>query len=314
MKKCCGESSVRWGDNMGSENVKSVEPEFDLSPMEGKTKITITVAGEKGESKTTFALSVPGTIGGISLDLKTDLIREWLESIGKRKPGEIKVWDGVKYYTADSGDDKSIVKAGEKNYRYLNSLLDSIEGQYDWILLDGLEILHNICELVMRHNHKIGATEGFKEFAWWKERRMFLRTIHMKALKAARKGVIYTTYMEFVAELVENERTVTGKKHPKWVDVIMYETDVTVHCYHREDSVGKKRYYVKVMNSKRPTFIKDGITVEVSGPDYSKLFGANPVAVEQPEPKKPKLPSPIVAANVDNTKTQQQKEEGEIPF
>jgi hypothetical protein len=106
-------------------------------------------------------------------------------------------------------------------------------------------------------------------------------------MSAAKVGVIYTTYLEFVTEVVENEKTVQGKRHPKWVDVVMTETDVVMYAYATEDNSGKRRFYIKVKSSKSPTFIRDNVTIEVSGYNYTKLFeGKLPVPTRK-EKKEP---------------------------
>jgi hypothetical protein len=275
-----------------SGNIQPVKPfEFDLSEEEGDSKITITIAGDKGEGKTMGFANFPGSKGAISLDHKTKVIDDILKGIVKRDVN-MKVFDGLRYYTEDAGKVGNIVAAGHKTYMYIHALLDSMKGKYDWIVFDGMEKLHEICEMEMRNIHKIGATEGFANFNWWKDRRMSIRSLHNKAMTAANIGVIYTTYLEFVTEIVENEKTIQGKRHPKWVDVVMTETDVVMHAYATEDSSGKRRYYVKVKSSKRPTFIRDGCTVEVSGYNYTKLFEGGKLPV--PKPNKAKKEPVIV--------------------
>jgi hypothetical protein len=287
-------------------------PQFDLSPDVGPAKIVVTIAGEKGDGKTTTALSFPGKIAAITLDRKTGLIKDWM------KADNVDVYNGVRYYSEDSSDEGTIVGAGNTTYNYIHALLSKLqeEGKYDWIVIDGLEILHQICEQVMRFKHKLGPTDGFANLNWWKERRMFLRSIHNKALNTARRGIIYTTYLEFVTDVVDNEKTVSGKKHPKWVDVVLLETDIVLHAYSKEE-LTKKKYFVKVISSKRPTFIKDvGVQIDVTGPNFERLFSQLPdlppqeeqqmVVVRRPtilqqSPQQPIVQSPTVQGKaVDN--------------
>lgn len=264
--------------------VKEKEPGgFDLTPEETSDYIVVTIAGEKGDGKTTTALSFPGKIGAITLDRKTSKIKKIL------KAENVEVFNGVRYWSEDSGDTASIVKAGHTTYQYLHALLNKFvnEQKYDWILFDGLEELHLICEMNMRHGHKLGATEGFSQLTWWKERRMFLRSLHNRALTAVKKGIIYTTYLTFVADKVENEKTIDGKKRPKWVDIILLETDIVLRAYVKESTAGRKKHFVKVWSSKAPEFIKDGIVVDVSNTNFKQLFsgeGEGPPEQASPQP------------------------------
>ena len=268
-------------------NIQPVKPfEFDLSEEEGESKITVTIAGDKGDGKSMTFANFPGSKGAISFDHKTKRIDDILKGIVK-KDVHMTVFDGLRYYTEDAGKVGNIVAAGHKTYMYIHALLDSMKGKYDWIVFDGMEKLHELCEMEMRHIHKIGATEGFANFNWWKDRRMSLRSLHNKAMTASNIGVIYTTYLEFVTEIVENEKTVQGKRHPKWVDVVMTETDVVMYAYATEDNTGKKRYYIKVKSSKQPTFIRDGCTIEVSNYNFAKLFEGKLPAPTKREKKKP---------------------------
>jgi hypothetical protein len=248
--------------------------EYDLTEDAGPGKLTITIAGDKGEGKTTTALMLPGTKFAISLDQKTTLTKEWLESIVS--PLGAKVWNGVRYYSEDASNAETIVEAAHRSYYYLHALLDSFKANPpDWIIFDDVETLHLICEGEMRFGHKLGPVEGFANMNLWKERRMFLRSLHNKAKTIANKGVVYTTYMDFVQEIVENEKTVSGKKVPRWIDAVLKETDIALHAYYKDDVSGRRKYFVKVLSSKKHTFIQEGMVVDVSsarGPDFTKLF------------------------------------------
>lgn len=269
--------------------VKSGGDNFDLSPDTGPAKITVTIGGEKGEGKTSAALSFPGRIAVISLDRKSASIKDEYDL------KNVDVFNGVKYWVEDSTGEETITQGGANTYRYIHALLNKFvtENQYDWIVFDGLEILHQICEMTMRYKHKIGPVDGIANMNLWKERRMFLRSIHSRALTAAKKGIIYTTYLEFVADVVENERTVAGKKRPKWIDVIMYETDITLYTYAKDDGSGR-HYFVKVWDSKghkdRKLIQKD-IHVEVTGPNYAPLFDKIKKAQQKLKAGEPPVPA-----------------------
>lgn len=256
---------------------------FDLTPI-GKDKgmRVITIAGEKGEGKTTQALGAPGTIAAVTWDRKTGIIHD---TFWKSDP-RISVYDGVRYYGEDATSKSEIPRAAAKNFAYVMKLLTGPikDAKPDWIFHDGLEILHQICEQKMRHENSLGATQGIANPNIWKERAYNVRAIHHASLAAAKKGVIYTTYMEFKEELINDGQTVKGKKVPKWVDAVKYETDITVHVYRQVDRAGKGRHFAEVISSKDPSFLRDGLVLEVSG--GKSIFSAThaPMPVSEPAP------------------------------
>jgi hypothetical protein len=254
--------------------------EYDTSPDTGSGKLTLTIAGEKGEGKSTAALMLPGTHAAISLDQKTKLTNEWLESLGHK--GNV-VYDGVRYYTEDASHAETLVEAAHRSYHYQHAILDAIktDGLWptmpDWIIFDDAETLHQMCEGEMRYNHKLGPVESFANLNFWKERRMFLRSLHNKAKNIANRGIVYTTYMDFVKDVVEDEKLIAGKKVPRWIDAVLKESDIALHAYVKDDTSGKRKYMVKVLSTKKHTFIKEGQIVDVTGPDYSKLYATLPI-------------------------------------
>ena len=269
------------------------EEEFDLSPIEPKRgMLVITVTGEKGEGKTTQALGAPGTIGAVSMDRKTSIIHQTAYGSDER----IKVFDGIRYYSEDMQVLADISKSGARNFRYLIQLLHSMRGKFDWILIDGLEATHELCEMKMRADHNLAPTQGFSTLIWWKERKFNLRAIHNAALSASKRGVIYTTFMEFEKSEVKDGDTVKGKKVPKWVDLVKTETDISVYVYAEQDRAGKIRHYAEVLSSKDPTILRTGVRVDVS--DGKSVF----LKLKRTE-EKPKMPDVGVPNPTEGPKT-----------
>lgn len=89
---------------------------------------------------------------------------------------------------------------------------------------------------------------------------MYIRQIHHKALKTAKKGLIYTCYTD-KDEIVKDGEFVTKKDVPRWVDCIMYETDCVVKVEANRDKTGQ-RFHATVESSKArlPTGVRKDVT------------------------------------------------------
>jgi hypothetical protein len=147
------------------------------------------IFGDKGTGKTTTALSFPGEILVLSFDRKSAIIKHNMFNDDPR----IHVFDIVKYM--DYTTPESMVASAEKTFNYLNALLDNYTLKYpqpDWIVIDGAQILQQIAEWTMRYRHNLGPFDGIANLNLWKERRMYIRQIHNKALNLAKRGVIYS--------------------------------------------------------------------------------------------------------------------------
>jgi hypothetical protein len=157
--------------------------------------------------------------------------------------------------------------SADKTFEYINHLLDNYTKRYpqpDWVVIDGAQIFQQICEWTMRYRHNLGPFDGIANLNLWKERRMYIRQIHNKALNIARRGIIYTTYVEKDEVIIKGE-IVTRKDTPAWIDVLIYETDYVLYTYYDES---KKTYHVRVVSSKNDKRIRSGTEIDVT----NKLF------------------------------------------
>ena len=221
------------------------------------------IFGEKGHGKTTLALGFPGTILALSFDRKTAIIKA---KIYKNDP-RIHVFDVVKYM--DYTDQKSTVESAAKTYEYVQAILDYAEKlQPDWILIDGVEIFSQICEWTMRYRNELEAFEGIRNLNLWKERRLLIRQVHNKAMNVARRGVIYTTYTT-KDEIVIQGELITRKDVPKWIDVLVYETDYVLKT---EIDQVNRRFNVLVYTSKDDSKLPTGTTFDVTGKTLAQVL------------------------------------------
>jgi hypothetical protein len=219
------------------------------------------IFGDKGTGKTTVALSFPGEILVLSFDRKSAIIKLNMYNNDPR----IHVFDVVKYM--DYSSPEKMTASADKTFEYINHLLDNYTKRYpqpDWVVIDGAQIFQQICEWTMRYRHNLGPFDGIANLNLWKERRMYIRQIHNKALNIARRGIIYTTYVEKDEVIIKGE-VVTRKDTPAWIDVLIYETDYVLYTYYDES---KKTYHVRVVSSKNDKRIRSGTEIDVT----NKLF------------------------------------------
>jgi len=202
---------------------KSEKTEYDFEEEVEPKSTIVTIYSHKGHGKTDAALSFPGKICAISFDRKTKSVAL------KRYPNkEIHVWDGCKYYDESSPELK--IQSADTDFTYLNILLDKVIRSHnpDWIVIDCTEVLHEICEMVMRYRNGLMPFQGIANRNLWKERKMYLRQIHNLATSIAKKGVIYTLYPgENDIKIVDGE-IVDRTEIPKWIDIVMRETDIVI--------------------------------------------------------------------------------------
>jgi len=232
--------------------------EFDLSDevLEGIPKLVITIYGEKGHGKTAIAMA-PALNGDkvavISYDRKSMATKFNVYS----NIDNIKVWDGVKYYSREA---RNITQSAVVTYKYIMKLLETKFAGFnpDWIVHDGMERLHEICEMKMRYENDLGPVQGFANKNLWKERRYNLNEIHLRSMDAANKGVIYTTYYDMLETRRDGE-VVDRRKVPKWIDAIMQETDIVIEALQEDD-----KFYMKVASSKFDQIFKTGAVIDVT--------------------------------------------------
>jgi len=238
--------------------------EFDLSEDKGMGKVVIVIYGLKGNGKTYAAMTLPGTVDVISFDRKALMVKNILN-----KPG-IRVFDGIRYM--DWENTEKVTESAERTYAYLNKLLDEIaKNPPDWIVIDGSEIFQTICEYVMRYRNNILPFQGIANLNLWKERRLYIRQIHQRCVRIAKRGLVYTTYVD-KDEIVEDGEIKTKKDVPRWIDAILYETDIVIKVEGRQQPSGRQ-FIAEVESSKYPNLFRTGARLDITNKGLSVFLG-----------------------------------------
>lgn len=257
------EIKVKVSTVVGSEPPEKVIDRFEVEEEKPVNKYVIMIYGDKGTGKTVTALSFQGELCVLSFDRKAMPIKMSIYNGDER----IHVFDAVKYM---NWHPEKVTESSSKTFDYILKILEHCGEKIkpDWVVIDGTEIMEQIIEFAMRHRHGLGPFQGIANLNVWKERRLMLRQIHNKAYSIARKGIIYTTYTHYEDIVIDGE-LVTRKEVPKWIDVIMFETDTVLKTeYNPRDRV----FSVKVVTSKikeLPTGKVYGVTNKPLGTQVS---------------------------------------------
>lgn len=237
--------------------VQSVGPRKDFVLKEdtsGSQKEVHVVFGAKGSGKTYTSYGYVGSKHVLSFDRKSIRVKQG----AYKNATNIHVYDMLQHYDPS---ERGMTKSSADSVDYVIFTLNEIakKGDCDWIVIDGLERLQTMCEMKMRYEEQLGPFKAFGNLSLWKKRRMFLHQVHSAALLAAKKGIIYCTYVQVNKEL---EKIVDGKivekqKEPAWVDIIKEEADFVIYVF-SEEIDGKRRWYANVESSKIPERLVEG--------------------------------------------------------
>lgn len=189
----------------------------------------LTLIGDKGVGTTFQALgtalrSFNGPVVAVSFDNKTARIRDEMYNDDRHR---VHVINGLKYY-ADAQQD-TITEAAAISLNYVRQGLRFAETKIhpDVTILDRCDTLEQMCEMKFRFNRGLGATDGFKNLNFWKERKFNLRSVFRAAEASAQWSVISTIRTE-LKEVVDSFGSIVNEKTPHWIDVIMQETDTAI--------------------------------------------------------------------------------------
>lgn len=212
--------------------------EADFAEDAAVPKEVWTVHGEKGTGKTTFVCGFAGTKAILSYDRKSKRVRDRLFA------GDltIYVWDAAKFYRGLAKE--GMPEAGARSIAFIAELLNRLP-EVDWVVHDSIEALIECAEMMMRHEHQLGPFQGV-DLNLWKDRKATLRMVHGLSMARANKGVVYVTHSE-EDKLVEEGRLIRQSHKPRWVDIIISETDNVVRTEMRQSPDGTR--FVAVMHT-----------------------------------------------------------------
>ncbi len=209
-----------------------------------ETKSTYTIFGEKGSGKTTLAFKFKGTKLCFTYDNKSQRIKKYMFA----SDPSIKIINAVERYNRTPDE---MTRTAKTAYEFIIKEIDNSDT--DWIIHDGLEKLHEICEMYMRGANQLKPFQGIANQSIWKYRRVLLANLHQKSLTAANKGVIYTTFAKVEETEIEEGQVIEKKPTPRYFDAIEEETDTLFKTFLKDTKEGT-RFYAKVRTSKVPIY------------------------------------------------------------
>ena len=222
------------------------EQRFDFSPVTQEEGVGIMIYGPKGHGKTVLAFSFDGIHACLSFDHQSNVIKHTMYNSDNR----ITVYNALRYYSQVTP--LEILESATITFDYVLALLDEIsKNPPDWIVIDGLEFLKEMCEYKMRAGNNLQPFEAFGNWGFWHERTMYMDQIDRRCKEIAKKGVIYSSYIQYH----EVEDKVSGKKtleEPKWAGNIKTRTRIVIKV-DAETTAEGRMFYGTVESSKDST-------------------------------------------------------------
>lgn len=219
--------------------------------------------GEKNDGKTYAALSMPGNILALSFDGKTSIVKKRSYNNDPR----IQVFDAL--IREDYSSPEAELVSSKVAMAYINEILDKAKANPpDWVLIDGSEIFQKLAESLMRHNQSISPFGGV-QWTSWKERRFHIRSLHEKAIRLAKRGVIYTTYVD-KDEIVVDGQIKARTDVPKWLDAVLYSVDEVIRV--KAATVGTERRYIARIEGSKLRPKNSGKEFDITGKGVKELI------------------------------------------
>lgn len=233
-----------------SEGVSQQEEFEKTKPASSGKNLSIMIWGDKGTSKTTTALSLPGRIFAISLDQQTKIIHEDFFNSNPR----IEVWDGIEFFNSKNPETK--LETAVKTVEYINWLLENPCTNFkpDWILLDGTERLSHVCEMAMRAQENLLPYEGVKNRNAWKYRNDLVNNVVQRAVQIAHLGVVYTSFTNI--KTVDTALGEEKREGPKWFGEIEQKTQIVIKMSSEKMQNGLA--FVALVESSKVSYVPTG--------------------------------------------------------
>ncbi len=216
----------------------------------------------------TQAFALPGKKFVLAHDNQSKAARD--NFIHKSDPN-IHVFKATKFYV--ESDPKTAIKTLEYTLWALDNAATAMGGQPDWVIVDAFNVQEEIAESFMRGRHNLLPEDSFSNLNFWKARKQYVRAVWRKAMEVARMGVVYVTYATEQVLARENGFPSLSRKAPKYLDVIMQETSITVETSFAASSVTKKNVYKALVMCKKDSetsvygqmFTPGGETFDITG-------------------------------------------------
>lgn len=245
--------------NIQNNDVKVEEPKIYQ-----KEKFVFVVYGKKGEGKTSTAMSLVGnnqTVGCISFDGMSQIIQQNFFPEMKAD-----FYNAMRYkeITIERIGNKvipvaSVANACKNSYELFNYMENMKE--YDWIIVDGLNILERMVEGLMREAEGKQYSDGIINPMAWRRRNDSINAVFDYALSKARIGVIYTVYTSDKI-LKENGIETDIIELPHYVGDVAYKSHVVIRTKVRNDKDGRR--YICIIDSSKIKNIKSGDEIDIT--------------------------------------------------
>jgi len=268
---------------------KKAEPKegWDDTPITEADNLSIVICADKNGSKTTTAFSAtllptklhpnptidqPNEYRMAVLSFDYKATRVWKE-LYKGNPN-IVIYDPLKYRTKETDDDN--LQSAERTYQYIRHLLTEgaiAKGNFDFILVDALEVLKETFEMTMKKQMNM---RPYEQADWtnWRKRTDLMDDIDLLVKRVAKKAVIYTAYPK-LREVKEKGSQVYTMVEPAWAGNTKIKADIVIRIESKETN-GVKEYLATVTGSKTltmPTTSKPAVVGTVDANNVPHIIG-----------------------------------------
>jgi hypothetical protein len=247
-------------------------------------KLAVLIYGYKGTGKTALAFAAPGVIACFSYDGKSMRIKENPKLFSN--DDRIHIWDVTPVF--DKSSEKAFKESSGQAVEYVYYLLKHMEDKVkpDWIVHDGSEILQKCCEMQMRIQKNLAPFAGTPNRNVWKLRNLIIDHIHLQSMRIAKKGVIYTTYVN-LKEIMKADGTEVKDEHPKWIGEIETATDIVIRMNAAATQRRGRRFFAYIESNKEggeeaeegktaELWLPTGEKYDVTGLDALEAFWRKP--------------------------------------
>lgn len=219
-------------------------------PFPDQPFFTKMIYGNKGTSKTTLGLSVPGDVLVMCYEDSENVNLPIKRFFGNDERFQVKSFD--QFISEENGEiwKESSNLAFDLSIKFLK-ILASKEIQFDWVITDGYQRLTKIAEMKMRYKNNIGAFAGVSPRTIWNERMLYLNEYFRLVKKIAKYGVIFTSQNK-ITETKGDDGTMQ-EKEPSWQGKLKDDASTVIYTSLEMRTAGQKiinKFFANVQNCK----------------------------------------------------------------